>query len=503
VRDNQSTPESLAARTVKGSVYSITASGVTLVLGLGRSIVMARLLAPEDFGVVAFALVFLSFTAPLRDFGLDLALIHRKTDGEGALDDALAVHFSLRLILIGLFVLLLLAAIPLLHFLYPQKTLLVPILVVLTVGEVARALGATPTTYLRKEMRFKELGALQVLTSLTMTVIGPLMAWCGWGVWAIVGEQISGVIASTLVVWVFFRIWKLRWKLKPELVRWYWEYGKFVFVSRFLIPVVDQFDEFWIGTTLGPTPLGYYSKAYEFAQYPHRIISAPIVGVALPAFAQAQDNRLTLSKSYFRLSSFVIRLGFLVTGLLVLTAHEFVILLLGAKWAPMVLTFQIMAVYMLLQPFFSLSANLMVATGHPQVNMQTLIIQSAFVIPAVILASRWFQIDGVAFVTNLVLVIGLANMLRRTKDIVDFSLKEIILVPSIAFLVGCGLAWPVNLLISGEVVRLTSKAIIFFVAYNSLLVFCERDKYVEQLQFVSGILLRHRQDHRIIEALRR
>ena len=94
----QSEREGLATQTVKGSVYSIGASAITMVLGFGRSVLMARLLTPEDFGVAAFALVFLNFTTPLRDFGLDQALIHRKPDKDFTLNEALAVHFTLRLI---------------------------------------------------------------------------------------------------------------------------------------------------------------------------------------------------------------------------------------------------------------------------------------------------------------------------------------------------------------------------------------------------------------------
>jgi O-antigen/teichoic acid export membrane protein len=488
----QPSSEGLTAKAVKGSAYSIMASAVTLVLGLGRSILMARLLAPEDFGVVAFALTFLNFTFPLRNFGLDLALIHRKVDEDSPLDEAMAAHFSLRLVLIGLFVLLLLAVTPVLCYFYPQKTLLVPVLMVLTVGEVAGAVGATPITYLRKEMRFKELAVLQVLTSLSMTIVGPLMAWQGWGVWAIVGEKISGAIGSTFVVWIFFRPWRMRWQFQRELVKWYWKYGKFVFVSQALTPVVTQFDGFWIGSALGDVPLGLYSKAYEFAQYPHRIIGVPIAGVALPAFAQGQNDRLVLSKSYFRFSSFIIRLGFLVAGVFVLIAREFVTLVLGARWTPMVLTFQIMAVYMLLQPFFNLSTNLMVAVGRPRVNMHTLIIQAAFFVPAVILANKWFRVNGVAVVTNLVLIIGLAYMLRQAKDAVDFSFKEMVVVPSIAFLTGGLLAWLLSSFASNEVVRLVGKALVYTFVYNSLLLLFERKKYVEQLRIVVDIWLRHR-----------
>lgn len=486
----QPSPESLAVKTVKGSAYSISASAVTLGLGLGRSILMARLLTPEDFGVVAFALTLLNFTAPMRDFGLDWALIHRKPDEEASLDNVLAVHFSLRLILSALFVLLLLGAIPLLRYFYPQKALLVPILLTLTIGEIANAVGATPTTYLRKEMRFKELALLQVLTSLTMTIVGPSMAWLGWGVWAIVGEQISGVIASTFVVWTIFRPWRPHLRLERDLVKWYWSYGRFLFASKILIPVVDQFDEFWIGTTLGNLPLGLYSKAYDFAQYPHRMVSVPIVNVAFPAFAKAQDDRLLLSKTYYRLSSFVIRLGFLVTGVFVLVAPEFVVLLLGAKWVPMVPTFQIMAVYMLLLPFFTLSANLMVATGRPQVNMRVLIIQSAFFIPAVILAARSQQINAVAVVTNAVMMIGIVYLLQHAKHVVDFSLKEMFLLPLIVFFLSGALAWLLSAPLSQDILRLSVKVVVYLTTYNSLLLLLEREKYLMLAQLLRQVLTR-------------
>jgi O-antigen/teichoic acid export membrane protein len=487
---HQPSYESLAARTVKGSAYSIAASGITLGLGLGRSILMARLLTPEDFGLVAFAMTLLNFTAPLRNFGLDLALIHRKIGEDALLDDALAVHFSLRLILAGIFVLLLLVAAPLLRSFYPQNMLLVPVLLVLAIGEIAVAAGATPITFLRKEMRFKDLAVIQVFTSLTMTIVGPAMALYGWGVWAIVGETISGVIVGTVAVWVLFRPWRPHWKLERGLVKWYWEYGKFMFVSQLLLPVVQQFDEFWIGTTLGNTSLGWYSKAYEFAQYPHRIISVPIINVALSSFAQAQDDRLTLSKSYYRIASFIIRTGFLVTGVLILIAYEFVTLLLGAKWAPMILTFQLMAVYILLLPFFTLTANLMTAVGRPQVNMRVLMVQSAFFVPAVILAARWHQINGVAIATDLVMIIGIIYLLRHAKKLVDFSLKEMVLPPLVAFVLGVGLAWLLSSFVSQDIAQLFVKALSCFFIYNLVLLLLEGKKWVILIQMVRDMLLK-------------
>jgi O-antigen/teichoic acid export membrane protein len=484
-----SASEGLAAKTVKGSAYSIAASAVTLVLGFGRSVLMARLLTPEDFGVVAFALVFLNFTMPLRDFGLDLALIHRKPDEEPPLDEALAVHFSLRLILIGLFVLLLLVATPALRYFYPQKTLLIPVLLALTAGEVASALGATPTTYLCKEMRFKELAVLQVFTSLSMTIVGPVMAWRGWGVGAIVGEQISGVMVATFVVWVFIRPWRLQWKFNWEMVRWYWSYGKFIFTTRSLDKVLNEFDDFWVGTALGSLALGFYSKAYEFARYPRRVISDPIVQVLFPAFAKVQDDHLRLSKAYFRVSSLVVRVGFLLAGSLVLGAPELVVLLLGEKWAPMTLTFQLMVVYALLDPLLSVSGNLVNAVGHPEFTTRARIAQSIFFVPAVVLGAHWGGINGVAVATDLIFLLGLTLLLYQSRWVVGISFRTMLFFPVLALLTGVLLGWGSGIWLGDKgLVALVLKMCGFFAGYSLVLVIFERQEYLSQLRIFFEIL---------------
>lgn len=488
--DNQSGAEGLAAKTVKGSAYSIGASAVTMVLGFGRSILMARLLAPEDFGVVAFALTFLNFTIPVRDFGLDQALIHRKFDEVLSADETLAVHFSLRLLLIALFSLLLLAATPALRHFYPQKQMLVPVLLGLTVGELARALGSTPITYLRKQMDFRELATLQILTSFTMTTVGPVLAWQGWGVWAIVGAQVAGVIAETFTVWTVIRPWRPRWSLDWDLVKWFLGYGRFIFISRLLSPVTDQFDEFWIGTSLGSLPLGYYTKAYELARYSRRVISDPVSKVFFSTFAKAQDDRLRLSKAFFRVASLTVRVGFLVIGAFILAANEFVRLFLGAKWLPMVLPLQLMVVYALLSPLSAISSNLINAVGQPAWNTRKRITQVIFFIPAVILGSRWGGINGVALATDAMLFIGLVIVLSRVRLLVDLSLRRMLLVPLVALLTGAG----ISLLLASRTVdstpwRMVAKIGSYTACYTLVLLISERKEYVGHLHAVYGLLL--------------
>lgn len=477
----QSESAELAAQTVKGSIYSIGASAITMVLGFGRSVLMARLLTPEDFGVVAFALVFLNFTTPLRDFGLDQALIHRKPDEEVSLDDALSVHFALRLILMGVFILLLLITIPILRHVYPQKSMLVPVLVGLTVGEIARVLGATPTAYLQKEMHFIELTIIQILTSVSMTIVGPFMAWRGLGVWAIVGERISGVIIATLFIWLFIKPWSLSLKFDLEKTKWYLSYGRFIFATQGLGKILQEFDDFWIGTSLGSLALGYYSKSYEFALYPRRIISDPLTKVVFPLFAKLQDNRWQLSKAYFRFSSFVIRVSFLLGGVLILGAPDFVHVILGEKWVPMIITFQLMIIYVLLDPLVIISASLSQATGHPDFWTRARVLQALVFIPAVILGNQIWRINGVALVTDMVLLIGLGWLLYQNRRLVDFSSKALLGFPVLAFLLGTLVSWQLSgvITLDNQLARGLIKVVAFISVYSVILLITEHKIYHE------------------------
>lgn len=482
--------EGLATKTVKGSAYSIAASAATLVLGFGRSVLMARLLVPEDFGVVAFALTFLRFTGPLRNFGLDLALIHRQTDDESSLEDELAAHFSLRLILTGLFVAVLLVVALVLRYAYPQKPLLVPVLLGLTIGEVATAVGATPTTYLCKAMRFKELAFLRVLTSVSMTVVGPLMAWLGWGVWALVGEYISGVIVATLVVWIVVRPWHPEMKFDKKLFAWYLNYGKFVFTTLGLERVLDEFDDFWIGTRSGSLALGYYSKAYELALYPRRVISEPIANVVLPVFAKLQDNRLQLSQAYFRFSSLVTRVAFLLAGPFVLAANEFVHFFLGAKWMPMVATFSLMVVYVLLDPLLIVGANLVQAVGRPDFWTRARLIQGVFFVPAVIIGNWAWGINGVALATDIGLLIGLILLFSRNRELVDVSFKRMFGLPTLALLLGSGMSLYLSSIwaFDNQLANAAFKVIICVSVYSLILLMTEFKDYTHYVSMIWDLL---------------
>lgn len=411
------TSTDLAGRTVRGSLYTVGAAGVTITLGFARSILLARLLLPEHFGVVALALFFVSLAGQLRALGLDRALLHRQTT-EGTV---YGTYLSLKLALTGGGTLLLILLAPWIARFYPQQPLLAPVMVALAGITFLGAMNQTQETLLGMTLNFRALALTNVAASVVMTVVAPYLAWRGWGVWSLVAELGSGILTRSLLVWGPLRVGAFRPRFECTEARWFWCYGRANWVGTNVGFLLDRFDDFWVGTALGKAPLGFYAKAYEFARYPRRLLANPLVSVLAPVFARLQADRLHLSQAYFRLMSLLVRSGFLVGGLAVLLAPEFVFYVLGTKWMPMVRAFQLMIVYVLLDPLLVATNNLLMAVGAPQAVARARLGQLVFFVPAVVLGARWRGIEGVALAADGMLLVGFLLLYRAVRRHVDYS----------------------------------------------------------------------------------
>ena len=478
--------ESIAAKTIKGSFFSIGSSAITIVSGFVRSVILARLLLPEDFGVVALAMFFLSITNQIGSFGLNQALIHRDAD----IQEASSTHFVLRVSLALVVMLLTLLVAPLLTRLYPSQPQMVSALIALSFLEIIKAVNSTPGVLLRKELEFKYIAILDTASSLAMTIGAPIMALAGFGFWSLVGEQAIAVLIRTIGLWGIRRPWQLSLKFNKGIAKWYFRFGSFVFLSWGLTFLLDRFDDFWTGTALGSAALGFYSRAYEFARYPRRVIASPITQVFFPAYAKLQHNRLRLSKAYYRASSLIVRMGFLFSLVFVLVVPEFIRIFIGAKWLPMVFTFRLMIIYTLLDPLIVTSGHLITAVGQPQILTRIKAFQLLIFVPAVIILARYFGINGVAVAADLMLVTGVVLILAQVRKYVDFSLWKMFRYPTIGLLLGGGAALFIRqrLPVGSDFLSLLLKGSVAAVIYGGLLLLLERNEYIKNLRTVYGLI---------------
>jgi O-antigen/teichoic acid export membrane protein len=480
-------PRELAGRTVTGSLFNVGAQAITLVLGFVRSVLLARLLAPEDFGIVALALFFVNLASSIATFGLNAALIQRKTVEPAAI----STHFVLRLGLMLVAFVLTLLCIPLFRHFYPDRSLLVPIVVALSAIGLINAVTSTPTVLLKRRLAFRRLALLDVISSATMLGVATLLAWQGWGPWSLVlGEQLAGSLVSAAGVWLYRPPWRLSFRLDRAIVRQYLGFGSFVMANIQLSYLLDQFDDFWTATALGSAAAGFYSKAYEFARYPRRVIAMPLQPVFYSAYARLQADRRRLSRAYYRLNSLVVRFGFLFGLVLVLVAPEFVELLLTDKWLPMVNAFRLMMVYTLLDPLIVTAGNLAVAVGQPQILTRIKLIQLAIFVPSVIMLASLWGIEGVAIAADVMLLIGILFIFRYVRRFVDFSLRRMFGFPVLALALGgaAGLLISSQVHVRGLWLALLVKAAAAGVVYSAVLIIFEHGEYRRNLHTVLGLL---------------
>lgn len=480
--------EGIGVQAVRGSFFSVSASAVTLTLGFLRSVLLARLLLPEHFGLVALSLFYIGLAAQLRGLGLDTALIHRQDADE----PFLRTYFSLRLGLDLLAFGLLLALSPLLQTAYPQMPEFSNVLIALILIYALSSLSQVQETLIRKNLAFSQLAATDVAASVVMTVLAPLAAWQGWGVWALVVEQLSGIGMRFLLTWGLFRQWKPGLDWDRQTVRWFWEYGKSMWVASNLNYLLDRFDDFWIGTALGKMPLGLYSRAYEFAHYPRRILANPLVTVFMPVFARLQGNRLRLSQAFFRSAYIILRSGFLTAGVFGLVMPEFISYVIGDKWQPMLWTFRLMLIYAALDPFLILIGGLLLAVGQPKALRNAFLAQAAFFIPAVILAARLWGINGVALAADGMLLVGVWRLYRPLRQVVDFSFVRLMVWPVLALAIAWGGGFLAEILAQGApmVTLLALKLGVFSLLFSAFLVAVERSDLVVGFQWLREAIWR-------------
>lgn len=477
----------IASRTIRGSALNIGASLVTFVLGFARAVLLARLLLPEHYGVVTIALFYLALTSQLQSFGFDYALLHHQEAGETVRRTYLSLRLGLGLVASAL---LLLAA-PVLALLYPAMAALGPVTAAFAGVSLLSSLSAIQETFLSRQLAFRQLAQIDVVASLTMTLVAPSLAFAGWGVWALVAEQASGIGARFLMGWLVFRPWRPRLGWHGPTARWFWDYGKPAWGASSLHVLIDRFDDFWIGTTLGQTPLGYYSRAYEFAHYPRRIITNPLITVFNPVFARLQDDRLRLSRAFYRAAYVILRSSFLLAGAFALVMPEFILLVIGPQWLPMLFTARLMLVYMLIDSLLALGGNMLLSTGHPAQYQRTVLLQALIFIPAVILGAALGGINGVAIAANLMLLVGGAILFTKLRPIIDFSLARLVGWPLPALLLAYGAGIVLESALAGANLWLLAiaKLTVFSSVFGLSLLLLERDELLQGLRWMRARII--------------
>jgi O-antigen/teichoic acid export membrane protein len=313
-------------------------------------------------------------------------------------------------------------------------------LMVLTLTHGGVMLTNTPSLILVRRVVHRRLALLQSINILSSAVTAVLLALGGIELWALLSTDVITLVLSVFFLYLWRPVWRPRLAWSPPAMRYFLRYGSRNVLAQGLLRALDRVDDLWTGAYLGDTAMGYYSRAYAFATYPRMILAQPINKVAIGTYAEVAHSRKRLSQAFFRTNALLVRSGFFLAGLLALVAPEFIGILLGTKWLPMLDAFRLMLVFTLLDPIKATVANLFLAVGRPEEVLRARVIQLAVMVIGLFVLGPLLGIAGVALAVDLMLVVGIGILLYQSRRYVDFSLKTLFLAPSIGVVLGVFLA---------------------------------------------------------------
>ncbi len=457
-------------------------SVVQVIVGVLRSALLARWLSVGTFGVYGTADSIILLTVVAAGFGLRGAFLHRAPETEDE-EEAAAVLFTLSLVLTAIWTTLLLAG----ALLFARGPDRLALLVMIGTQAGVQAASA-PRSILVRRVVHRRLALLQLLDIVISAGVALYLAWRGAELWALLATNIVTLVLTILLLYVWRPVWRPRWLWLPGTMRYYLRFGSRNFVATLLQQALNEVDDLWTRGFLGKVPLGYYSRAYTFATYPRSVLASSVNAVAGGTYAELKGDRRRMSQAFFRTNALLLRTGFLFAGALMLVAPEFIHLVIGDKWLPMLNTFRLMLVFTLFDPIKITVAQLFVAVGRPEFVVRARLVQLGVLVAGLFALGTTLGIDGVAVAVDLMLVVGITMLLLEARKHVSYSLRRLLVVPVGALSAGLLAAWAVAQIpgIPGSYWRTGAvKLGVFCGVYGVLLLLFEGQQLVDIFRLVT------------------
>jgi O-antigen/teichoic acid export membrane protein len=402
----------LGSAVKKGVAWTLTARGIAVVANLAASVVLARLLQPEDFGIFGLAMIFIGIASRFGNLGFGLALVQRKELRDEHVSSIFVVHLLLFSLITGLII----SIAPLVGA-YFGSPLVGRALRAMAWIFVAHAFSSIARAILQRRMDFKAPALANMVDHVASTVTSITLAWLGYGIWSLVYAHIGGSLLSTLVLMVKAR-WKPVCRYNQAAMKELFSFGLNIFFKNLLIYGSDKVDYFVIGKQLGPAALGFYEKAFNIMDLGVKELSTKIgAGVLFPAFSRIQDDQKRLRSVYTKIVLTLSLVCFPFFIGLFLVAPSAIYVLFGEKWMASVVPLQILCLSGLLKTHLHVSGTVINAMG--KVAPEVWIRAAAFVLLTVgcLIGSFWGIVAvavAVTATTGILMVIMVAYLKRLT-----------------------------------------------------------------------------------------
>lgn len=385
--------ESLKNITIKGVSWSFTDNilnqGITFLVGL----VLARLLTPEEYGLIGIITILISIFNSIVDSGFSNALIRKNNIS----DIDYNTTFITNLILSVLLFVTMYCSAPIVadFFNLPQ---LVPLTKAMSSIIIINAFAIVQRTIFVKKIDFKTQTKISFIASVISGGVGIIMAFYGLGVWSLVCQQVLRQLLNTVLLWVWAKWFpKIEFSIKSfkELFSFGWK----LLVSGLIDTIWSQIYQVIIGKCYSAATLGQYTRAYQFGSIFSSNLTTIVQRVSYPVLSEIQDEKLRMINAYKRIIKVTMLFTFCCMLGLVSIAEPMIVVLIGEQWLPAVPILQILSFQLMLYPLHAINLNILQLQGRSDLFLKLEIIKKIIAVGPLLLGIfiniRWMLWAGV------------------------------------------------------------------------------------------------------------
>ena len=365
---------SLKDKTIKGTAWSAAdaflGQGVSFIV----SLVLARLLSPDEYGLIGICAIFNSVLCGLVDSGFSTALIRKKEVSNAEYNTMFVTNMVISIVL---YVLLFFAS-PYIAVFFDRNEL-TSLIRVTSLVLIFNALSITQVTVLTKRIDFKTKTKASLISAIVSGVIGIAMAFSGFGVWALVGQMVARSLLYTILLWIFNK-WLPSLEFSRNSFSYMWGFGWKLLVSGLLDDIWKQLYQVVVGKFYSPATLGHYTRANDYANIFSSNLTSVIRRVSYPVLAEIQDDRGRMIQAYRKIIKITMFLTLVCMFSLGAISETLIYCLIGSQWNTAATFLPLICISMSLYPLHAINLNMLQVLGRSDIFLYLEIIKKVIAI---------------------------------------------------------------------------------------------------------------------------
>jgi O-antigen/teichoic acid export membrane protein len=381
--DSHSSQKNITQKATRSVKWSALMEAVSKTAAPIIMVILARLLTPEDFGVVAIAMIAISFAQMFWDGGLSKALIQTNENPQEAAHVVFWTNLCLGIVV---YVFLFLMA-PWVAVFFKSPTS-APVLRVLGLQIVFASLSSVQQALFVRDLNFRSLFWIKLTTAFFPGLFSIPLACYGYGVWALVCGSLSGQFLNLILLWCKSN-WRPQLCFDIELARKLFRFGLWVVGESLAVWFIMWGDNLLVGKFMGPHELGVYRTGWSLVMIIFGLTLNPFLPVLYPTFSRFQDNLPALKATFHKVNRLVMALALPIGAGLLLTGRELEKILFGAKWQGLGVVLCIIGLQQALSWMISINIEVYRAMGRPDINTKLIFVTALLYLPAYAIAAQF------------------------------------------------------------------------------------------------------------------